>query len=152
MPGQSGSLSLGRSGLLAGGAFAPYKCFHRRRNPWHRADFLHSRWRLCRPTDVACPLRVLLPEHVKAKGGGRLRRPEPKKKDMTCWSCLSFWYARRDSNPQPSEPESDALSNCATGAFLNVPDYYSSLFPVCKEKISTFPAVRPCQGGGRGVQ
>ena len=26
------------------------------------------------------------------------------------------WYARRDSNPQPSEPESDALSNCATGA------------------------------------
>ncbi len=21
-----------------------------------------------------------------------------------------FWYARRDSNPQPSEPESDALS------------------------------------------
>ena len=28
----------------------------------------------------------------------------------------AFWYARRDSNPQPSEPESDALSNCATGA------------------------------------
>ena len=24
--------------------------------------------------------------------------------------CLAFWYAGRDSNPQPSEPESDALS------------------------------------------
>ena len=63
----------------------------------------------------------------------------PDNKKEACNHCgyrLLPWYARRDSNPQPSEPESDALSNCATGAFLNVPDYYSSLFLVCKEKIS----------------
>ena len=78
MPDQSRYLQPKRSGLLSGGAFAPYKRFRRRRKPWRRADSLHSRWRLCRPTDVACPLRVLLPEHVKAKGGGRLRRPESK--------------------------------------------------------------------------
>ncbi len=28
-----------------------------------------------------------------------------------------LWYARLDSNQRPSESESDALSNCATGAF-----------------------------------
>jgi len=27
-------------------------------------------------------------------------------------------YTRRDSNPQPSVPKTDALSNCATGAWL----------------------------------
>ena len=26
------------------------------------------------------------------------------------------WYTGRDSNPQPSDPKSDALSSCATGA------------------------------------
>lgn len=26
-----------------------------------------------------------------------------------------MWYARRDSNPRPSESESDTLSSCATG-------------------------------------
>ena len=29
------------------------------------------------------------------------------------------WYARLDSNQRPSESESDALSNCATGAYTN---------------------------------
>lgn len=55
------------------------------------------------------------------------------------------WYARRDSNPQPSEPESDALSNCATGArnaSLNALDYYSNLFRVCKEPFLQ----KPCEG------
>ena len=28
-----------------------------------------------------------------------------------------FWCARRDSNPRPSESESDALSSCATSAY-----------------------------------
>ena len=32
---------------------------------------------------------------------------------------LCTWYARLDSNQRPSESESDALSNCATGAYLN---------------------------------
>ena len=31
----------------------------------------------------------------------------------------NFWYARLDSNQRPSESESDALSNCATGAYQN---------------------------------
>ena len=35
------------------------------------------------------------------KGGGRLRRPEPKKKD-TLLACLSFWCERRDLNPHGS--------------------------------------------------
>ena len=32
---------------------------------------------------------------------------------------MLFWYARLDSNQRPSESESDALSNCATGAYQN---------------------------------
>ena len=43
-----------------------------------------------------------------------------------------FWYAGRDSNPQPSEPESDALS-IEPPAHLILPMYYNSLFFVCKE-------------------
>ena len=39
-----------------------------------------------------------------------LGRPKPKTKGNCFCSCLLFWYARRDSNPQHSEPESDALS------------------------------------------
>ena len=31
---------------------------------------------------------------------------------------LYVWYARLGSNQRPSESESDALSNCATGAYL----------------------------------
>ena len=31
----------------------------------------------------------------------------------------TLWYARLDSNQRPSESESDALSNCATGAYQN---------------------------------
>ena len=30
--------------------------------------------------------------------------------DTDCVQLRAGWYARRDSNPQPSEPESDALS------------------------------------------
>ena|GEM_PF-5101011 len=29
---------------------------------------------------------------------------------------MHFWYARLDSNQRPFESESNALSNCATGA------------------------------------
>ena len=38
MPDQSGYLQPKRSGLLSGGAFAPYKRFRRRRKPWRRAN------------------------------------------------------------------------------------------------------------------
>ena len=34
-------------------------------------------------------------------------------------SRVPVWYARLDSNQRPSESESDALSNCATGAYQN---------------------------------
>ena len=44
-----------------------------------------------------------------------------------------FWYAGRDSNPQPSEPESDALSIEPPAHFLK-PSYYSRLSLVCKEE------------------
>ena len=42
-----------------------------------------------------------------------------------------IWYTGRDSNPQPSEPESDALSIEPPVHALQ-PRYYSKLSPVCK--------------------
>ena len=42
-----------------------------------------------------------------------------------------IWYTGRDSNPQPSEPESDALS-IEPPVRLIRPDYYSRIPPVCK--------------------
>ena len=41
-----------------------------------------------------------------------------------------MWYTGRDSNPQPSEPESDALS---IEPPVRLPSHYSSLFLFCKE-------------------
>ena len=43
-----------------------------------------------------------------------------------------YWYARLDSNQRPSESESDALSNCATGAFTIC--YYT----ICSLKMQPF--------------
>ena len=39
-----------------------------------------------------------------------VRVPSRKQKQDIPHGMSCFWYARRDSNPQPSEPESDALS------------------------------------------
>ena len=39
-----------------------------------------------------------------------VRVPSRKQKQDIPHGTSCFWYARRDSNPQPSEPESDALS------------------------------------------
>ena len=44
-----------------------------------------------------------------------------------------FWYAGRDSNPQPSEPESDALS-IEPPSHFSKPNYYSRLSRFCKEE------------------
>ena len=45
------------------------------------------------------------------KGGAALWAAEPKKeRHLLLADVFLFWYARRDSNPQHSEPESDALS------------------------------------------
>ncbi len=49
-----------------------------------------------------------------------------------------LWHARRDSNPQHSEPESDALSielrTHAKRSFRAL-NYYNKDFLVCKEKV-----------------
>ena len=39
-----------------------------------------------------------------------------KKNAINYWCLMLYKYARRDSNPQPSVPKTDALSSCATGA------------------------------------
>ena len=53
----------------------------------------------------------------------------------------SFWYTGRDSNPQPSEPESDALSIEPPVHALQ-PRYYSKILSVCKEgNLKNFPFV-----------
>lgn len=50
-----------------------------------------------------------------------------------------FWYARRDSNPQPSEPESDALSIEPLARFsLDIIAVFSRFVKRETEKI--FPA------------
>ena len=78
--------------------------------PRRRRNSPHSRWRLCRLTDVAYPLRVLPPSIEIPKGGADQRSAKPKKKD-TLKACLSFWYARLDSNQRPTESESVTLSS-----------------------------------------
>ena len=78
--------------------------------PRRRRNSPHSRWRLCRLTDVAYPLRVLPPSIEIPKGGAGQRSAKPKKKD-TLKACLSFWYARLDSNQRPTESESVTLSS-----------------------------------------
>ena len=48
-----------------------------------------------------------------------------------------LWYTGRDSNPQPSEPESDALS---IEPPVHVPVYYNRLSPFCKgENVYSLP-------------
>ena len=42
-----------------------------------------------------------------------------------------MWHTGRDSNPQPSEPESDALS---IEPPVRLPKYYSKTNRVCKER------------------
>ncbi len=39
-----------------------------------------------------------------------IRVPRCMQKEEMAKAISSFWYTGRDSNPQPSEPESDALS------------------------------------------
>ena len=69
-------------GLPGGGAYAPHKCF--------AASKTLRRGNLFTPS-------IQIP-----RTGGRLRRPEPKKKDMTCWSCLSFWVSPPRGRLHPS--------------------------------------------------
>ena len=87
-------------GLLAGGAGAPYKRFRRRRKPWRRGGF-------------AAP-SIEIPE-----GGGRLRRPEPKKKDMTKGHVFLFGARGGSRTRTPLRalaPEASESTNSTTRA------------------------------------
>ena len=54
-----------------------------------------------------------------------------------------IWYTGRDSNPQPSEPESDALS-IEPPVHASQPCYYSNLFPVCKGENKKLSRQKTC--------
>ena len=49
-----------------------------------------------------------------------------------------IWYTGRDSNPQPSEPESDALSIEPPVHLSLQLAYYNKLFPVSQAELSNF--------------
>ena len=66
-----------QTALLGRGAGTPYECFA--------------------PGKTAAQAEFISAEHFNPKGESRLWRLEPKKKDMTCWSCLSFWKRRLKS-------------------------------------------------------
>ena len=62
---------------------------------------------------------------VKGKLKGKSPKKDDKKPYSRCGCRVLTWHARRDSNPQLSEPESDALSielrtqtNCITSNAL----------------------------------
>ena len=54
-----------------------------------------------------------------------------------------FWYAGRDSNPQPSEPESDALSIEPPAHLLYSLDIIAGIFPFVKRETEIFPQTPP---------
>ena len=64
------------------------------------------------------------------------QKPEPSNH---YGSRVPVWYARLDSNQRPSESESDALSNCATGAFTKTCPHTSigsiAEFEVCVKRV-----------------
>ena len=53
-----------------------------------------------------------------------------------------FWYAGRDSNPQPSEPESDALSIEPPAHLLYSLNIIARIFPFVKRESEIFPGVQ----------
>ena len=59
--------------------------------------------------------------------GAGLPPRETTKQDIQ--TDVLLWHARRDSNPQPSEPESDALS---IEPLAHRFAYYSKIFSRCK--------------------
>ena len=79
-----------QTGLLAGGAFAPYKRFG--------------------PTAKNLGAGAIpLPRAFSSpKGGASLQAAEPKK-EAPAWQVLLFWSWKRDSNTRPADYESAAL-------------------------------------------
>ena len=67
-----------------------------------------------------------------ACGCAALSSPFRCKKYREAKASLYFWYTGRDSNPQPSEPESDALSIEPPVHSFWKPEYYTTFFAVCK--------------------
>ena len=69
----------------------------------------------------------------------------------------SLWYAGRDSNPQPSEPESDALSiepparTCESGIIIAETSLFVKSFFASPEKRWGRGKGNPAKGGGKAV-
>ena len=86
-------------GLPGGGAYAPHKCF--------------AESKTLRRGNLFTP-SIQIP-----RTGGRLRRPEPKKKDMTCGHVFLFCKGRlrsifsrnKTKTPQSGGPESESSAS-----------------------------------------
>ena len=87
------------------------------------------RWQIVRKhrrRDRRCP-----PCH--RQGGFRSSSPfSAQQKRGEAYASPLFWYAGRDSNPQPSEPESDALSIEPPAHLLYSLDIIAGFFPFVK--------------------
>ena len=70
-----------QTGLPAGGADAPYKCFRLRRKPWRRGNSLAP--------------------SIEIPKGGATNGSETQKERHDLRSCLSFWWRRGESNSRP---------------------------------------------------
>lgn len=66
---------------------------------------------------------------------GSIPKNPTKKPPLQPFECCEggLKYTRQDSNLQPSVPKTDALSNCATGAWLN---RFSILHSQCGEELA----------------
>ena len=121
-------------GLPGGGAYAPHKCF--------AASKTLRRGNLFTPS-------IQIP-----RTGGRLRRPEPKKKDMTCGHVFLFCKGRlrsifsRNKTKTPQSgglralaPEASESTNSTTRANGEVEQLYCSvqaLYYHIRERVSSF--------------
>ena len=99
-----------------------------------------------REMPVACPAASSPFPRGRANGEARLAGEQTGKTKKTYGrnTIRLLWHARRDSNPQPSEPESDALSialrtHVNREAVFNR-DYYNNLSPFCKGPLLKFSA------------
>ena len=55
--------------------------------------------------------------------------------NIKCYLPSTYKYPRRGSNPQPSAPEADALSNCATGTCDESMLDYKYTQHICREYL-----------------
>ena len=118
------------TGLLAGGAFAPYKRFRRRRKPWRRDGF-------------AIP-SILIP-----KGGAALWAAEPKKKDMTKGHVFLFGTPEGTRTPN-IQNRKQTLKNLVSIGALGASDF-SIFVATAFATIAIFLSTGAVQEGNPGV-